>query len=53
MYQAAVLTVSDRSAQGQRPDTAGPLVARLLVESVYDLVLTAIVPDEQPQIEEL
>ena len=52
MYQAAVLTVSDRSAQGQRPDTAGPLVARLLEEAGYEVVLTAIVPDEQPQIED-
>ena len=52
MYQAAVLTVSDRSAQGQRPDTAGPLVARLLEEAGYEVVLTTIVPDEQPQIEE-
>lgn len=52
MYQAAVLTVSDRSAQGQRPDAAGPLVARLLEEAGYEVVLTAIVPDEQPQIED-
>ena len=52
MYQAAVLTVSDRSAQGQRPDTAGPLVAQLLEEAGYAVALTAIVPDEQTQIEE-
>ena len=52
MYQAAVLTVSDRSAQGQRPDTAGPLVAQLLEEAGYAGALTAIVPDEQTQIEE-
>ena len=31
MYHAAVLTVSDRSFAGERPDTAGPLVAQLLV----------------------
>lgn len=52
MYQAAVLTVSDRSAQGQRPDTAGPLVAQLLEKAGYEVVLTAIVPDEQSQIED-
>ena len=52
MYQAAVLTVSDRSSKGERPDTAGPLVARLLEEAGYEVVLTAIVPDEQPQIED-
>ena len=30
MFKAAVLTVSDRSSQGQRPDAAGPLVEELL-----------------------
>lgn len=52
MYQAAVLTVSDRSSKGERPDTAGPLVVRLLEEAGYEVVLTAIVPDEQSQIED-
>ena len=35
MYHAAVLTVSDRSFAGERPDTAGPLVAQLLEEAGY------------------
>lgn len=52
MYQAAVLTVSDRSSKGERPDTAGPLVAQLLEKAGYEVVLTAIVPDEQSQIED-
>lgn len=52
MYQAAVLTVSDRSSKGERPDTAGPLVARLLEEAGYEVVRTAVVPDEQSQIED-
>ena len=30
MFKAAVLTVSDRSFRGERPDTGGPLVADLL-----------------------
>ena len=48
---AMVLTVSDRSARGERPDTAGPLVARLLEDAGFTVVRTAIVPDERPQIE--
>ncbi len=52
MYQAAVLTVSDRSFRGERPDTGGPLVAELLKSAGYEVRETAIVPDEQPQIEE-
>lgn len=51
MYTAAVLTVSDRSARGQRPDEAGPLTASLLEAAGYQVVETALVPDEQPEIE--
>ena len=51
MYTAAVLTVSDRSARGQRPDEAGPLVASLLEAGGYQVVEVSIVPDEQPNIE--
>ncbi len=52
MYHAAVLTVSDRSFRGERPDAGGPLVAELLRNAGYDVVRTALVPDEQAQIEE-
>lgn len=50
MYTAAVLTVSDRSFRGERPDEAGPLAASLLEEAGYRVVETAVVPDEQPEI---
>lgn len=52
MFNAAVVTVSDRSFQGRRPDEAGPRVAKLLKESGYQVTETALVPDEQPLIEE-
>ena len=52
MYHAAVLTVSDRSFRGERPDAGGPLVAEMLKNAGYEVALTAIVPDEQAQIEE-
>ena len=51
MYHAAVLTVSDRSFRGERPDTAGPLVAELLRSAGYEVVNLDIVPDEQAEIE--
>ena len=51
MYRAAVITVSDRSFRGERPDFAGPLVAELLNRAGYEVVSTAIVPDEQVEIE--
>lgn len=51
MFHAAVVTVSDRSFRGERPDEGGPLVVKLLEEGGYDVVKTAVVPDEQEQIE--
>ena len=51
MYHAAVLTVSDRVSRGERPDEGGPLVAELLKNAGYEVVRTAVVPDEQAQIE--
>jgi len=51
MYQAAVLTVSDRSFRGERPDAAGPLVKELLETAGYQVISTGIVPDEQAEIE--
>ena len=52
MYHAAVLTVSDRSFRGERPDAGGPLVVEMLKNAGYAVTVTAIVPDEQAQIEE-
>ena len=46
------MTVSDRSFRGERPDAGGPLVAEMLKNAGYEVVTTAIVPDEQDQIEE-
>ena len=50
-FSAAVVTVSDRSFRGERPDQAGPLVAQLLRGAGYLVRETALVPDEQDQIE--
>ena len=51
MFHAAVLTVSDRSFRGERPDAAGPLVAELLRSAGYEVTAPEIVPDEQGKIE--
>ena len=51
MFKAAVLTVSDRSFRGERPDEGGPLVAELLKNAGYAVTETAIVPDEKGRIE--
>lgn len=46
MYRAAVLTVSDRSFRGERPDESGPVVVSLLQEAGYEITHTATIPDE-------
>jgi molybdopterin adenylyltransferase len=52
-YTAAVITVSDKGARGERVDTAGPAVAQLLARKGIDVRRTAIVPDERTEIAEL
>jgi molybdenum cofactor synthesis domain-containing protein len=51
-YTAAVLTVSDKASIGEREDTGGPLLARLLTEAGFDVRVTEIVPDEKLQIKD-
>lgn len=50
-YTAAVVTVSDRSFRGERPDGSGPVVKDLLEQAGYQVVRMEIVPDEQREIE--
>ncbi len=52
-YKAAVITVSDKGARGEREDTSGPNLCRLLREKGFDVVHTAIVPDEAPAIQDV
>jgi molybdopterin adenylyltransferase len=47
---AAVLTVSDSSARGQRADLSGPAVAEALTRRNFQIVAREIVPDEQATI---
>ncbi len=52
MFTAAVITVSDRSHQGERPDEGGPRVQALLEANGYQVIHRRIVPDEIEAIEE-
>ena len=51
-YTAAVITVSDKGARGERKDTSGPAVRAMLEEAGFEVVYTSIIPDEKAQIEE-
>ena len=42
-----ILTVSDRSARGERPDLSGPVLAEEIATHGYLVVRQAVVPDEQ------
>lgn len=44
--KVGVITCSNRSASGDRPDDSGALAAQLLAEAGHDVVGTAIVPDD-------
>ena len=48
---AAVLTVSDSSARGERSDISGPATTDLLRQNGFEVTHQEIVPDEQPTIE--
>lgn len=49
--RVAILTVSDRSSRGQRPDASGPALVQLAEQQGWLVVETAIVSDDRPIIE--
>jgi molybdopterin adenylyltransferase len=50
-FTAAVLTISDRSAAGKRPDLSGPAVVAALEQAGYRVIAADILPDERARIE--
>ena len=46
-YSAAVITVSDKGYRGERVDTSGPAVRKMLEDAGFDVVHTAMLPDER------
>ncbi|MCM1150278.1 MAG: MogA/MoaB family molybdenum cofactor biosynthesis protein, partial [Butyricicoccus sp.] len=47
---AAVITVSDKGARGERADTSGPSLCAILREHGWETVHTAIIPDDPEMI---
>jgi molybdopterin adenylyltransferase len=45
-----ILTVSDRSSKGERPDLSGPALADLILGQKWTVARSGIVPDEIPAI---
>lgn len=48
--RCAVLTISDRSSRGERADLSGPALVNRAVQAGWQVISTAIVPDEREQI---
>lgn len=51
-YTAAVITVSDKGYRGQREDTSGPNLVKILTEKGFSVTYTSIVPDEPDMIKD-
>ena len=51
MYTAAVITISDKGYLGQREDTSGPNLVRILTEKGFEVSYTAIIPDDREMIQ--
>lgn len=49
-FTAAVITVSDKGYQGKREDTSGPALCEMLREAGWEVVYTAMLPDEREMI---
>lgn len=49
-YTAAVITISDKGARGERVDTSGPNLCEILKGRGFDVVYTSIIPDEMEEI---
>lgn len=49
-YTAAVITVSDKASRGEREDTSGPNLCKILSDRGYDVVYTSVIPDDMEQI---
>jgi molybdenum cofactor synthesis domain-containing protein len=48
-YKAAIITVSDRGAKGEREDRSGPYI-KSMIEDLYEVEEMIIVPDEEETI---
>ncbi len=51
VFNAAVITLSDKGSRGEREDKSGPAIAERLKNSGYNVVETLILPDERDLLE--
>lgn len=51
-FTAAVITISDKGSRGERVDTSGPALCAMVREAGWEVIHTAILPDERAAIEQ-
>lgn len=51
-YTCGILTVSDKGSRGERQDTSGPALVKILTEQGFTVTASHIVPDRQEAIQE-
>lgn len=51
--RVAVLTISDRSARGEREDKSGPVLVEMIRKNGWECELSSIVSDDQSLIEDI
>ncbi len=50
-YTAAVVTLSDKGAAGEREDKSGPVIVQMLKKAGYEVLETSLLSDEQEALE--
>jgi molybdenum cofactor synthesis domain-containing protein len=53
LIRVGVLTVSDRSARGERPDDSGPALEEAILEQGWQVIKRAILPDDIASVKEI
>ena len=50
-FTAAIITLSDKGAAGEREDKSGPLIQEMLMKEGYDVIETLLLPDGELDLE--
>lgn len=50
-FRAAIITMSDSGAKGEREDKSGPVIENILIKNGYDVVETVLIGDEKEVLE--
>lgn len=53
VFQAAIITISDKGSRGERVDTSGVAIGEILEENHWEVIYRTMIPDEQDQIQDI